>query len=65
MTSLQRYRCVEKGNAPDRIVATKFVGNDPVKGVVMTRPLCPYPQVGKYKGKGDANHAANFVCLAP
>jgi len=32
MTSLQRYRCVEKGIAPDRIVATKFVDNDRAKG---------------------------------
>ena len=30
----------------------------------MTRPLCPYPQVAKYKGSGDTNDAANFVCEA-
>jgi feruloyl esterase len=28
----------------------------------MTRPLCAYPQAAKYKGKGDTNDAANFVC---
>jgi len=28
----------------------------------MTRPLCPYPQVAKYKGSGDTNDAGNFVC---
>jgi feruloyl esterase len=27
-----------------------------------TRPLCPYPQVAKYKGSGSSNDAANFVC---
>jgi len=30
----------------------------------MTRPLCPYPQVAKYKGSGDTNDAGNFVCEA-
>jgi TonB family protein len=54
---------VEKGTAPDRIIASKF--NDPAdhsKGVAMTRPLCPYPQFAKYKGSGDTNNAANFAC---
>jgi len=53
---------VEKGIAPAAIVATKFEGDDPAKGVKMTRPLCPYPQVAKYKGSGDTNDAGNFVC---
>ena len=26
-----------------------------------TRPLCPYPQVAKYKGTGSIDDAANFV----
>jgi feruloyl esterase len=30
----------------------------------MTRPLCVYPRIAKYKGAGDANDAANFVCSA-
>ena len=30
----------------------------------MTRPLCPYPQVAKYKGTGSTDDAANFVCAA-
>ena len=54
---------VEKGVAPDRIIATKYnTEMDPTKGVKMTRPLCPYPQVAKYKGSGDTNDEANFVC---
>jgi hypothetical protein len=28
----------------------------------MTRPLCPYPQIAKYKGSGNTSDAANFVC---
>src|ERR1700674_1504921 len=44
---------VEKGVPPTRIVATKFVADDSTKGVAMTRPLCPFPQVAKYQGTGD------------
>ncbi|HKW33507.1 MAG TPA: tannase/feruloyl esterase family alpha/beta hydrolase [Candidatus Acidoferrum sp.] len=56
---------VENGTAPSTIVATKFVDDDPSKGVKFTRPLCPYPQVAKFKGSGDPNDAVNFVCAAP
>ena len=55
---------VEQGIAPRRIVATKYVGDDPTKGVAMTRPLCPFPQFAEHKGKGSTNDAANFVCKA-
>jgi hypothetical protein len=55
---------VEKGIAPTAIIATKYVNDlDPSQGVKMTRPLCPYPQIAKYKGTGDTNEAANFVCV--
>ncbi|HEY6350146.1 MAG TPA: tannase/feruloyl esterase family alpha/beta hydrolase [Candidatus Angelobacter sp.] len=57
---------MEKGMAPDRIIATKLNDpTDPAKGIRMTRPLCPYPQVAKYKGPGDSNDQANFVCAVP
>jgi feruloyl esterase len=54
-------RWVGKGTAPEQIIATGFDG-DPAKGVVMTRPLCPYPEEAVYKGAGDRNSAANFSC---
>jgi hypothetical protein len=54
---------VEKGVAPERIVATKYVSDlNAAQGVKMTRPLCPYPQAARYKGTGDSNDEANFVC---
>ena len=60
-TSLERW--VEKGIVPGPIIATKFVNDqDPGQGIKMTRPLCPYPQLAKYKGTGDTNDAANFIC---
>ena len=60
-SALERW--VEKGEAPGPIIATKY--NDPMdpkKGIKMTRPLCPFPEVAKYKGSGDTNDAANFAC---
>jgi feruloyl esterase len=50
---------VEHGSAPDTIIATHRTN-----GVVdMTRPLCPFPQVAQWKGSGNTNDAANFVCV--
>jgi feruloyl esterase len=43
-------------------VATKYVDDDPAKGVKMTRPLCPYPQAARWDGKGGPNVAASFRC---
>ncbi len=56
---------VEKNVAPPTIIATKYNDDDPTKGVKMTRPLCAYPKIAKYKGTGDTNEAANFVCALP
>jgi Tannase and feruloyl esterase len=56
---------VENGRAPSAVIATKFVDDDPSKGVKMTRPLCPYPQVAEYSGSGDKNAASSFSCKTP
>jgi feruloyl esterase len=50
---------VEKGAAPERILATKHGSNG---AVVRTRPLCVYPQNAVYSGSGSTDDAANFVC---
>jgi len=51
---------VEKGTVPDKMIASHATG-----GVVdRTRPLCPYPQIAKWKGSGSTDDAANFVCAA-
>ena len=52
---------VEKGTAPDSLVASKIVDGK----VVRSRPLCPYPQVARYKGEGSVDSAASFHCVAP
>ncbi len=51
----------EKGVAPAQITASHQAN-----GVTdMTRPLCPYPQVARWKNSGSTTDAANFVCLNP
>jgi len=55
-------RWVEDGAAPARVIATKYVDDAPAKGIALQRPLCAYPQKAWYKGAGDKNDAASFVC---
>lgn len=52
---------VEQGTAPDSIVASKREGEK----VTRTRPLCPYPRVARYDGRGPIDDAASFSCGAP
>ena len=59
ITALEQW--VEKGIAPDTLLATHSTGGK----VDRTRPLCPYPQVARYKGTGSIDEAANFACVAP
>jgi feruloyl esterase len=59
---------VTEGVTPERLIGTGKIGTGPEdqsKGTKLTRPLCPYPQVAKYKGTGSTFDAANFVCKAP
>ena len=62
VTALEAW--AEQGTAPSAIIATKYVSDDPAKGAKLSRPMCPYPQSAHYKGSGDTNDAANFVCVA-
>jgi feruloyl esterase len=62
-SALERWR--ETGVEPGEIVATKYkIDGNPASGIVRTRPLCPYPEVAKYKGAGSIDDAANFLCKA-
>jgi hypothetical protein len=61
LSALERW--VETRVAPAKIIATGSVVGDASK--VLTRPLCPYPQVARYNGTGDPNNAASFACTAP
>jgi feruloyl esterase len=46
---------VERGEAPERILAT----GSAMPGI--SRPLCPYPKVARYTG-GNPTEAASFTC---
>lgn len=52
---------VEKGIAPLQLAASQRRAGQ----LVRTRPLCPYPQVAKYRGTGSADDAQSFVCVNP
>ncbi|MFN7983824.1 MAG: tannase/feruloyl esterase family alpha/beta hydrolase [Vicinamibacterales bacterium] len=52
---------VEKGPTPASVIASHST-----RGAVdRTRPLCPYPQVARYKGTGSIDAAENFACRLP
>ena len=56
LTPLEQWR--EQGKAPASITATHSTNGK----VDRSRPLCPFPQVAKYKGTGSIDDAANFIC---
>jgi feruloyl esterase len=47
-----------EGGRPMHIVASHLSD----AAVDRTRPLCPYPQIAKYVGRGSLDEAANFRC---
>lgn len=49
---------VEKGKPPVQMLASHRTDGK----VDRSRPLCPYPQVARYKGTGSIDDATNFVC---
>lgn len=51
---------VEKGNAPDHIVASRIEQGKPVR----SHPLCRYPEQAVYRGTGSTEDAASFECAA-
>jgi hypothetical protein len=50
---------VEKGQAPDTLAAA-VTGT---AGVKVTRNVCRYPMVARYRGHGDPASAANYRCV--
>ncbi|MBN2420433.1 MAG: tannase/feruloyl esterase family alpha/beta hydrolase [Deltaproteobacteria bacterium] len=50
---------VEKERAPEKMIAKQIKDGN----VVRSRPLCPYPEVARYKGTGSIDDAVNFECV--
>jgi hypothetical protein len=63
ITALEAW--VERGDAPDKIIATKYVDDKPQKGTSRTWLLCPYPKHAKWTGKGSTNHSSAYTCEQP
>lgn len=53
----------ERGTAPTRILATKT--DLPEGAAPLSRPLCAWPKVARYNGKGSVRDAASFSCKKP
>ena len=53
---------VEKGVAPEEVIASKLAGEGAARRATMTRPLCAYPKAAQYKGSGDTTAASSFTC---
>jgi feruloyl esterase len=54
-------RWVERDRPPRALIAAKVVKGETVR----TRPLCPYPQLARFNGRGDTDKATSFKCEAP
>jgi feruloyl esterase len=53
LTALESW--VERGVAPASMIATK-------QASPLSRPICAYPKLPRYKGSGDTNAASSFEC---
>lgn len=61
-------RWATSGVAPERIVATRGSAGGPPgtpSQPPISRPLCPFPKIAAYDGKGDKASEASFRCSAP
>lgn len=62
---------VENKTAPKELIASKYANEYarllgmPLGDPVVSRPLCPYPQIARYKGSGSTDEAVNFSCVTP
>jgi len=61
---------VEQGIAPETITASNAglgLGANVMSSApgTLTRPLCAYPKVARWTGKGSTSDAASFRCVSP
>jgi feruloyl esterase len=57
---------VEKGKGPDNLTASLYSKQSPMidrtKTPLRTMPLCKFPEMASYDGKGDVNVASSWTC---
>jgi feruloyl esterase len=60
----------QTGKAPESVIASRAEGDGnpfaaPSDGpIVATRPLCAFPEIARYDGRGDPAKASSFQCSA-
>ncbi|MBI2969441.1 MAG: tannase/feruloyl esterase family alpha/beta hydrolase [Gammaproteobacteria bacterium] len=59
MTPLMEW--VETGRPPGSIIGGRVENGE----LVRTRPLCPYPELARYRGTGDPDRHESFGCVRP
>jgi feruloyl esterase len=52
-------RWVEQGVAPKQLIASHFTNGVADK----TRPVCVYPQIARFTGRGDPNQPGSWACV--
>jgi feruloyl esterase len=58
MSALEQW--VEHNKPPAQVLAKRIN----IDLGYRTRPLCPYPQLARYKGTGNPDDASSFTCAA-
>jgi feruloyl esterase len=61
ITALEDW--VERGKPPTRIVSRRFVGG--TNDIERSRPICAYPEIAVYTGRGSIDDEAHFTCRVP
>lgn len=66
LTAMENW--VEKGKAPEALPAKMYNPKSPLvdtsKTPLRTMPLCKFPEMARYSGKGDVKDGANWSCPA-
>lgn len=53
---------VEKGEAPETLIATEWKDQDVKNGVLRQRPLCKWPEQARFLREGSPDEAKNWKC---
>lgn len=54
---------VESESPPAKLNAKKFVDDDPKQSLLRSMPLCPYPAIARYDGRGNVNEESSWACM--
>ena len=57
-------RWVEQDVPPDMMTGTKWVNDDPSKGILFRRRHCKYPKRNKFSGKGAHTDPMGWECIS-